>query len=263
MLFDSHCHLTDQRFAEDRDDVLSRARQAGVNGMVTIASDLSDARSAADLAERNGDVWATAGVHPHVAADAGPDDLDRIGDLLRSHPRMIAVGETGLDYHYDNSPRARQRELLRKHGALAAELGLPLVVHTRDADDDTRAFLRDAGGEIRGVLHCFTGGTALLEAGIEAGWYISYSGIATFDGFAGREGVRIVPRDRLLIETDAPYLAPVPHRGHRNEPAHVAHVAASVAGIRDEDPDEVGRYTARNARTFYDLPAPSGVSGAS
>lgn len=252
-LFDSHCHLTDGRFAGEVDEILARASERGLEGMVTIASDADDAYAVAELVTTRSDVWGTAGIHPHVAADAEAGDLDRIEDLLRSRTGLVAVGETGLDYHYDNSPRPVQRRLFRRQVELAVELGLPVVVHSRDADDDTRALIRDVGSEVRGVLHCFTGGAELLDAGLEAGWFVSYSGIASFSSFDGEEGLRRVPDDRLLIETDAPYLAPEPRRGRRNEPAWVAHVAEAVARIRDEDPDEVGRRTARNARSFYGL----------
>lgn len=253
MFFDSHCHLTDERLAPDLEGVLRRAAEADVAGMVSIASDADDSAAVASVARGSEVVWGTAGIHPHVAGDARPGDLERIRDLLTSEPRLVAVGETGLDYHYDNSPRDTQRRLFRRQVELAAELGLPVVVHTRDADEDTRAVLRELGGEVRGVLHCFTGGDALLDHALELGWFVSYSGIASFSSFRGGEGTRRVPRNRLLVETDSPYLAPVPHRGKRNEPAFVSKVAEAVARIRTEDPAEVGRYTADNARTFYTL----------
>ena len=253
MYLDSHCHLTDARFAGEVGEVLERAVEAGVVAAVSISSDADDAHAVAELAENHPRVWGTAGIHPHVAADAEPGDLERIADLLRSRSRLVAVGETGLDYHYDNSPREVQRRRFREQAELAAELELPLVVHSRDADEDTRALVREMGRTVRGVLHCYTGGDALLDEALEAGWYVSYSGIASFSSFNGRDGVRRVPRDRLLVETDAPYLAPEPRRGRRNEPAYVVHVAAAVAEIRDEDPEEVGRYTTANARRFYGL----------
>ncbi len=255
MYFDSHCHLTDDRFNDDREAVVERAREAGVGEIVSIASDASDAAAVARLVAGAEGLWGTAGIHPHVADQARPGDLERITDLLRSTPDLVAVGETGLDYHYDNAPRDVQRARFREQVELAVELGMPVVVHSRDADDDTAALIRDLGSEVTGVLHCFTAGRALLEVGLEAGWYVSYSGIASFSSFGedARTGVRTVPADRLLVETDAPYLAPEPERGHRNEPAFVAHVARAVAEIRDEEPGEVGRYTAENARRFYGI----------
>lgn len=230
--------------------------------MVSIASDADDAEAVADLVLQGGGdgdprLWGTAGIHPHVAEGADVGDLDRVVDLLRSRPGLVAVGETGLDYHYDNSPRAVQRTLFRRQVEVAVDLDLPVVVHSREAEDDTRALIRDVGSEVRGVLHCFTGGTDLLEEGLAAGWYVSFSGIATFSSFHAEDDVRLVPRDRLLIETDAPYLAPEPRRGRRNEPAFVAHVAEAVARIRGEDPEELAARTTANARAFYGLDAPA------
>jgi len=253
MYFDSHCHLTDPRFDGDRAEAIARARKAEVGGIVTIGSDAGDSDDAAALAEGHPDLWSTAGIHPHVADQARPGDLERIRALVEERPRVVAVGETGLDYHYDNAPRRVQRKRFREQAELAAELGAPVVVHARDADADVAALLKEMGREVRGVLHCFTSGTDLLETGLEAGWSVSYSGIASFGSFDGAAGVRLVPRDRLLVETDSPYLAPEPVRGRRNEPGFVPHVAAAVAGLRDEDPEEVGRYTAENARRFYGI----------
>lgn len=258
MYFDSHCHLTDDRFRDDREAVLERARDAGVVGLVSIASDADDAGEVARLADGRKGLWGTAGIHPHVADDARPGDLQRIADLLRATPSLRAVGETGLDYHYDNAPRDVQRRRFREQVTLAVDLELPVVVHSRDADADTAALIRDVGSEVTGVLHCFTAGAALLEAGLEAGWYVSYSGIASFSSFDGRDGVRLVPQERLMVETDAPYLAPEPERGKRNEPGFVPHVARAVAEIREEQMEEVGRYTAANARRFYGLPGDTG-----
>lgn len=253
MLFDSHCHLTDERFDPDRAAVLKRARAAGVEGMVSVGSDAADSRAAARLAESDPAIWATAGVHPHEAAAAAAEaDLQAVRELA-AHPRVVALGETGLDYHYQHSPRDVQRRLFRRHVALAADVGLPLVVHSRDADEDTAAALRDLPAGTRGVLHCFTGGAALLEAALEAGWYVSFSGMVSFKGFAGADLVRRVPADRLLVETDAPTLAPVPRRGRRNEPAYVAHVCEAVAALRGEDAAGLAARTAENARRFYGL----------
>ncbi|HEY8469266.1 MAG TPA: TatD family hydrolase [Longimicrobiales bacterium] len=252
VLFDSHCHLTDARFAEDAQEVVARAREGGVVGLVTIASDAEDAARAVALAERLPGVWASAGIHPHVAAAATEGDWERIAELAR-HERVVALGETGLDYHYDHSPRDAQRRAFERHVRLARDLGLPLVVHSRDADADTAAVVRQAGREVRGVLHCFAGGAELLDAGLEAGWYISFSGLVTFKGYSGAELVRAVPADRLLVETDSPYLAPVPRRGRRNEPAFVRHVVEAVAALRGEPVDAVADATTRNARAFYRL----------
>lgn len=251
MYFDSHCHLTDERFAADLDDVLGRARAAGVDRIVTVASDAEDAGAAARLSRRYPGVYATAGIHPHAASAADDAARGRVAELAESG-EVVAIGETGLDYHYDFSDRPSQRALFRWHLELAAARGLPVVVHCREADDDVAAAIRDARG-VTGVLHCFAGGAALLEAGLEAGWYVSFSGLVTFRNFQGEALVRAVPAERLLIETDGPYLAPVPHRGKRNEPAYVVHVAAALARIRGESAEDVARATARNAAALYGL----------
>ena len=255
MLFESHCHLTDRRFDADRAETIERAHAAGVGALISIASAAADAERVAALTRAHRGVWGTAGVHPHEAGRAGADDVQRVRNLLEAEPRLVAVGETGLDYHYDFGPRGRQRELFRAHARLAAEMGLPLVVHSRSADDDTRALIAEFRGAARGVLHCFTGGMGLLEGALDAGWHISFTGLVTFRNFDGQEAVRAVPRDRLMIETDSPYLAPVPHRGRRNEPAYVARVRDGVAAVRGESAEEVERYTARNALRFFGLEA--------
>lgn len=247
-LFDSHCHLTDPRFAGDVDAVAQRARDAGVRSFVTIASDEEDAVQALAVARRL-EVWSTAGVHPH-AADRAADGLSRVRELL-SEPAVVAVGETGLDYYYDNAPRAAQRSAFEAQLDLAAASGKPVVVHSREADDDTIAMLRAAGSQVRGVLHCFAGSPALFDTGVELGWYVSFSGLLTFPSYGTKELAARVPPDRLLIETDAPYLAPVPHRGKRNEPAHVVEVARAVAALTGEPVEAVAARTARNARAFY------------
>ena len=253
MLFESHCHLSDRRFDGDRAETIERARAAGVGGLVSIASSVADAERVAALTRTYPRVWGTAGVHPHQAGRAGLDDVRRVRELLELEPRLVAVGETGLDYHYDFCPRGRQRELFRAHARLAAETGRPLVVHSRSADDDTRAVIAEFGGAARGVLHCFTGGMGLLEEALAAGWHISFTGLVTFKNFDGQEALRAVPADRLMIETDSPYLAPVPHRGRRNEPAYVARVRDGVAEVRGESPEEVERQTTRNAFRFFGL----------
>jgi len=257
MFFDSHCHLTDERFsAEDTPDAaVARALEAGVVGLVTIGVGPEDAAAALDIAERHAGVWSSAGVHPHDAAGADAAVLERIRELAR-RPKCVAIGEIGLDYHYDNSPREAQRRVFRQQLELAAELGLPVAIHSREADADTAALLGDAASAgVVGVLHCFSGEARLLEAALAAGWYISFAGVVTFRKYDAQALLRAVPAERLLVETDAPYLAPVPQRGKRNEPAFVPFVAAGVAAIRGEDPAAVGRYTTENARRFYGIVA--------
>ncbi|CAN5829985.1 hypothetical protein BH23GEM9_BH23GEM9_29920 [soil metagenome] len=250
-MFDSHCHLTDERFAEDLDAVLERAWSAGLTGLVTVASNADDARVACDLARRDSRIYSTAGVHPHVADQAGDADLGLIRELL-ARPATVAVGETGLDFHYDNSPRDVQRRLFEWHLATAADTGLPVVVHSRTADDDTAAMIRSASG-VRGVLHCFSGSPGLLDTALAADWYVSFAGMVSFRNFAAADLLRAVPDDRLLLETDSPYLAPVPHRGRRNEPAFVVETCRAAARHRDIDVAELAALTTANARRFYGL----------
>jgi TatD DNase family protein len=249
--FDSHCHLTDTAFRDDREAVLRRASDAGVTRLVTIASNIADAEAAIALATERTGVWCTAGVHPHEAGAAEPDAVERVRALATAHEAVVAIGETGLDYHYDNAPRPTQRGLFEAHLALGAELSLPVVVHARDADDDVAAALRAMPFGTRGVLHCFTGGDRAFDEAMRADWYVSFSGIASFKSFGPVDRLREVPEDRLLIETDAPYLSPVPVRGRRNEPAHLVHVAQAVGALRGWDVAEVARRTTENACRFY------------
>jgi len=255
-LFDSHLHLTDSAFAEDRREVLERARDAGVVAMVTVASNLEDARAGLELARNEPDVRCTAGLHPHEAERWSPDILEDLTDLL-AQPETVAVGETGLDFHYDHSPRTAQEESFEAHLELAASSGLPAVVHSRSADARTIDFIRRFAGRARGVLHCFSGGTDLLAAGLDAGWWVSFAGVVTFRKFGAIELVRSVPSGRLLLETDSPYLAPVPQRGRRNEPAFVAHTCRALAAMRGEAPEDVAHTTLHNACQMYGMEVPA------
>lgn len=259
MLIDSHCHLTDERYKEDRTEVLARARDAGVRGVITICSHARDTDEvAALLRATHGDsrvpvLWGTAGIHPHDAQNAQPGDLDRVRAAAGEIQGVVAIGETGLDFFYDLSPRALQEELFRGQLEMAEELDLPVVVHSRSADKLMGEILRERGSRVRGVLHCFTGGKTLLRQALDVGWLVSFTGIITFKKYDGQELIRQVPRDRLMVETDGPYLAPVPYRGKRNEPAFVDRVAEALARIRGEDPEEVAGYTTRNAMEFFRL----------
>jgi TatD DNase family protein len=249
--FDSHCHLTDAAFRDDREAVLHRASEAGVTRLVCIASNLQEARDARDFARSRPGIWSTAGIHPHAVASAEPGDLKELRELVASEPGIVAIGETGLDYHYDTSPRAQQRSSFEAHLQAGADLGRPVVVHARSADDDVAAALRSMPKGTMGVLHCFTGGDAAFAAAMDADWYVSFSGIASFKSFAPVDMLREVPADRLLIETDAPYLAPVPLRGRRNEPGNVALVAAAVAAHLGGTIEEIAARTTVNACRFY------------
>ena len=257
---DSHAHLADEAFDSDRGDVIQRARNSGAEAIVCIGSGsgagdvLGAARASREVAAANrGLIWHTAGVHPH---DAGGFVSERDLDLIREHASggAVGVGECGLDYHYDNSPRGAQRDAFLSQITLAKELELPVIVHTRDAEDDTRAILADAGAEgVRGVMHCFTGSHALAEAALLAGWYISFAGIVTFRKWSDDDLLRLVPDDRILAESDAPYLAPVPMRGKRNEPAFVGHTVKRLAEARGQSALDMGTIVARNARTLFRL----------
>ena len=251
---DSHAHLADPAFDADRDDVIARARAAGASAIVCIGESLGAAERARAIAARHaGFVHFTAGIHPHDAAGFSPaDDPPRIRDLLSAG--AVAIGECGLDYHYDHSPRDLQRRAFAAQLGIARDTGRPVVVHTREAEDDTRAMVVEAGrAAVRGVLHCYTGSAALAEAAIDAGWSVSFSGIVTFRKWTDDALLRLVPDDRLLAESDAPYLAPVPNRGKRNEPAWVAHTVARLAQARGTTPDVLGALVERNARRFFGL----------
>jgi TatD DNase family protein len=252
-LIDTHAHLADERILPQVDAVVERAAAAGVDTIVAIATDAENAAAVVALAERFPGVYATAGIHPHAAERATDEAFAAVRALL-GHPRVVAVGEAGLDYHYDFAPRERQRESFLRHLELGRESGLPVVVHAREADDDLRALLREGGAGTRGVLHSFSSGRALLEDALAMGWYASFSGMVTFKNFNAADLLRLVPPDRILVETDAPYLAPVPHRGRTNEPAFVAATARAAALLRDEDPDEFVECTTANARALFRLP---------
>lgn len=251
---DSHAHLADPVFDTDRDDVVARAREAGATAIVCIGESLAAAARARSLAARYaGMVWHTAGVHPHDAAsfDAARDVEGIAAELAHG---AVAVGECGLDYHYDHSPREQQRSAFAAQLELASVHRRPIVVHTRDAEADTRAMVvAAAAAGVRGVLHCYTGSVALAEAALAAGWYVSFSGIVTFRSWTDDALLRLVPDDRLLVESDAPYLAPVPHRGRRNAPAWVVHTLARLAAVRGATEEHLASRTSANARAFFGL----------
>ena len=247
-LIDSHCHLNYEGLAERQDEVLETARARGIAGFLNISTRQSEWDDVIAVAERNADVWATVGVHPHEA-DAHPDlGASALVEASR-HPRVIAIGECGLDYYYDKSDRAAQRERFQAHIEAARQAGLPLVVHTREAEADTAAILGEAvrGGGVTGVLHCFTGSAELARKGLDLGFYVSMSGIVTFKNAADlQETAKWLPADRLLVETDSPFLAPVPNRGKTCEPAFVADTAAFLAGLRGEELEVLAEATTAN-----------------
>ncbi len=257
-MIDSHCHLADDAFAGDLEEVVRRARDAGVERALVIlaAGDQKEAAQAARVERLWPEVRVAIGVHPH-AAHAFADNPDRAADVVRTQiaatPCARAVGEIGLDYHYNFSPRDAQHGVFRAQVRLARELGLPVIIHTREAEKDTVAILRElGGGDLAGVLHCFTGTPALRDAGLDFGFYVSLAGIVTFPKAQElRDTARAVPLDRLLIETDSPFLAPVPYRGKRNEPAHVARVVRALAELREIDAGELARTTTANFHTLF------------
>ncbi len=253
MLIDSHCHLDYLERDEDLDEVIGRARQAGVGALITICTRLCEFDRVRAIAERYEEVYCSVGVHPHEAEGEGQRSPGRLVELA-GHPKVVGIGETGLDYHYEHSPRARQRESLRVHIRAARQAGLPLIVHSREADADMIEILREAyaQGAFTGVLHCFTGGPELARAALELGLYLSAAGIVTFKkADALRATLAEVPLERLLIETDAPYLAPVPKRGRRNEPAYLVHTAAALAALKDVPMEELVRVTGDNVLRLF------------
>ena len=249
--FDSNCHLTADSFCRDLDETLLRALENGVTRWVTIASNIEDAKEAFALVKDRPGAWSTAGVHPHEAHEAPEDALEQIRALATAQEKIVAIGETGLDFYYDNAPRDIQIQLFTAHLELGFELDLPVVVHARAADKDVAETLRAMPAGTSGVLHCFTGGALAFEEALAADWYVSFSGITSFKSFEAVELLRAVPRNRLLIETDSPYLAPVPQRGRRNEPGYVPYVAQAVACHLNSDSIDIGRLTSENARCFY------------
>jgi TatD DNase family protein len=252
MLVDSHCHLDFPDFQDEIDAVVARAQAAGVGTMLTIATSLARFDGVRAVAERYPNVWCTVGIHPHEAGAEPGVDAERL-IALAQHPKVVGIGETGLDFFYEHSPRDEQERSFRAHIAAARATGLPLIVHTRDADDETtRILVEEMGkGAFPGLIHCFTSGAELARTALELGLYISFSGIVTFKSASVlRDIAKTIPEDRILVETDAPYLAPVPFRGKRNEPAFVAKTAELVAAARGEP---IADFTSRTTNNFMKL----------
>jgi TatD DNase family protein len=260
-LIDSHCHLEPGDFVVDgrdtREEVLGRARSAGVVAFVCIGSgrSLDEVRNAVGLAETHADLWAGVGIHPHDVARMPPGALDEIERLAASHPRVVAVGETGLDFYYDHSPHEAQEEALRAFVGIARRTQKPLSLHIRDAHERAIAILtEERAGEVGGVVHCFTGTRADAERYVALGLHISFSGVVTFKSAAPiREAAAWVPADRLLLETDCPFLAPVPLRGKKNEPAYIVHTAHAVAAARGEAPEVLAEQASANTQRLFGL----------
>jgi len=251
-MIDSHCHLDSADFNDDRDEVIERALAAGVEHMMAIGTGDGppDLEAGVRMADKYPAFYATAGIHPHDAAKATPADLKHLADLL-AHPKVLAVGEIGLDYHYDFSPRDTQKAVFIEQMQIAAEANKPIVIHTREAWEDTLALIEQhwTPRGIGGIMHCFSGGPEEARRSIGLGFYLSFGGIVTFPKSLNvQEAARSAPRDRILIETDAPYLAPVPKRGKRNEPALMVHTARRLAELRGESYEELCNATTENFR---------------
>lgn len=252
-LADSHCHLNYKGLAEQQGEVLARARASGVEAMLNISTRESEWDDVLGVAEREADVWATVGIHPHEADQHAHVDTAKLIERA-AHPRVVGIGESGLDYYYDHSDRVRQQASFRAHIAACRATGLPIVVHTRDAEDDTAAILREEleEGAYPGVIHCFTASAAFADKALDMGFYISISGIVTFKNAKDlQETAARLPLERLLIETDAPFLAPVPHRGRTGEPAFVADTCRFLANLRGADPDALAEATRANFHTLF------------
>jgi TatD DNase family protein len=253
-VFDSHCHLDFPDFAEELDAVVLRARAAGVERMITISTQVRRGQNLVAIAEKYPEVSFTIGTHPHQAAEEAETDAEAIR-VFAAHPKCVGIGEAGLDYHYNYAPEAIAKKVFRAQIGLARELNLPLVIHAREADDDIAAILREemAAGAFKAVLHCFTSSRALAETGVELGLYVSFSGVITFKNSTELRAIAAdIPLDRLLVETDAPFLAPVPHRGRRNEPAFVVDTARALAEIKGVTAEEIGEVTRENTLKLFD-----------
>ncbi|UUR08669.1 TatD family hydrolase [Sphingomonas glaciei] len=258
-LIDSHCHLNYPGLVEREDEVLNSARARGVSGFLNISTRQREWAEVVAATERHPDVWASIGVHPHEA-DAHPDLGTAALVEAAAHSRVVAIGECGLDYYYDKSDRDSQKARFRAQIEAARQADLPLIIHTRDAEEDTAAILTEeaARGGVRGVLHCFTGTQWLADRGLDIGLYVSLSGIVTFKNAKDLQAIaKTIPVDRLLVETDSPFLAPVPNRGKQCEPAFVADTAAFVAGLRDVSPDQLAATTTANFFRLFNKAAPA------
>lgn len=260
---DSHCHLDFPEFAPELDEVVARARDAGVGTMVSISTKLSTFPAVRAVAERYENIFCSVGVHPHDAETEGQDVTSELLIDLATHEKVVGIGETGLDFYYEHSPRAEQEAVFRHHITAARATGLPLIVHTREAEADTIRILTEEmqAGAFSGLLHCFTSGPELADAAIDLGFYISFSGIITFKKAGDLRAIaERLPVDRILIETDAPFLAPIPHRGKRNEPAFVAHTAALLAEVRGVSVEEIAATTTQNFFRLFKRAAAGGAA---
>ncbi|EAX48049.1 hydrolase, TatD family [Thermosinus carboxydivorans Nor1] len=254
MLFDSHAHVDDKRFDADRAEVIARLAAGGVTGFLNVGADMASSARSLTLAEQYDNIYAAVGVHPHDAKDVRESDYDQLA-AWAAHPKVVAIGETGLDYYYNLSPREVQQRIFIRHLDLARQLDLPFIIHDRDAHGDVLAIIKKEAKGLRGVFHCFSGSLEMAREVIKLGFYVSLAGPVTYPNAAKlKEVAASVPLERLLIETDSPYLTPQPHRGRRNEPAHVRYVAETIAALRGLSLEQVAAATAANARELFRLP---------
>lgn len=254
MLIDSHAHLDDRRFNKDRDKLIKSLKQNDISLVINIGADVSTSIKSVKLAEKYENIYAAVGVHPHSAKEMDDSTIEVLRAFAK-RDKVVAIGEIGLDFHYDNSPRDVQRKRFIEQIGLAKELDLPIVVHSRDADQETFDILKEEADEkLRGVLHCYSGNAEMAKEYIDLGFYISLAGPVTFkNARKPKEVAKSVPIDKLLIETDAPYLTPEPHRGKRNEPIYVRHVASMIAELRDMSFGDVGRITSENTKRLFNI----------
>ena len=254
MLVDSHAHIDDERFDADRDEVVARALAAGVSLILNVGADMGSSARSVALAEKYSGIYAAVGMHPHDAKDMRETDYTQLEQWTK-HPRVVAIGEIGLDYHYDLSPRPVQKEVFLRQLDLARKTGKPFIIHEREAHADSLEIIRSAARGLKGVFHCFSGSVETAREYLKMGFYISVAGPVTFSKSGKtKEVAKFVPLDRLLVETDSPYLTPQPHRGHRNEPAYVRLVAEEIASLRNLPLEEVAAATTANVRRLFDIP---------
>lgn len=254
MLFDTHAHFDDERFDDDRDEVIRKAHESGVSYILNASSDMDSSRKSMALADKYDFIYAAVGVHPHSAGEMKEDDLETLAGYA-SHPKVVAIGEIGLDYYYDNSPRDVQKYWFARQIGLAREVGLPVVIHDRDAHEDTLAIIKAEGAsEVGGVFHCYTGSVEMAKEVLKNNFYIALGGAVTFKNARKLLDVaKFVPEDRLLIETDCPYMTPEPYRGKRNDSGYVRLVAEKIAELRGVTFEEIAQITAQNARRLFKI----------
>lgn len=253
MLFDSHAHIDDKKFNDDRDTTIARALESGIEGILNAGADMFSSARAVELAERYEAVYAAVGIHPHDAKEARETDYSKLAEWA-ARPKVVAIGEIGLDYHYDFSPREAQKTVLIRQLDLARQLGKPVIIHDREAHGDILSIMKKEGAGLSGVFHCFSGSMEMAREVLAMGFYLSFAGPVTFaNAHKLKEVAREIPLDRLLVETDSPYLTPEPYRGRRNEPAYVRYVAETIAELRNIEPEYLAKITTENTKHLFKI----------